>query len=110
MTWGKLTHAINAAAEELSDKMERSYNDAQVQAHRSKFHKEWLSTNETIDDLCQRSRDLRTGLRETAEDAMFLKMFGEGLKTKLTLHSLAISADFDEVVSRVSQMSEVQGK
>jgi hypothetical protein len=103
--------AISATAEELWEKMEqRLYNDTQVQAQRSKFHTARLGTNETIEDFAQRIRDLGTGLPEAAEDSMLLQRFREGLTTTLKLQSLAISAGFDEVVSRVSQMSEVQGK
>jgi hypothetical protein len=47
---------------------------------------------------------------ETAIDSMLLQRFREGLTTTLKLQSLSISAGFDEVVSRVSQISEVQRK
>jgi hypothetical protein len=106
-----LGDSISATAVELWEKMEkRLYNDAQVQAQRSKFHTARLGTNETIEDFPQRIRDLGTGLPEAAEYSMILQRFREGLTTTLKLQSLAISAGFDEVVSRVSQMSEVQGK
>jgi hypothetical protein len=88
----------------------RFYNDEQVQAQRSKFHTAKLGPDETVEDFAQRIRGLGTGLPEAADDAMLLQRFREGLPAMLKLQSLAISSGFDEVVSRVSQMSKVQLK
>jgi hypothetical protein len=98
---------MNATADELWDKMQRRlYSEGQVQAQHSRLHTVKLGADETIEDFSQRIRDLGTGLSEAAEDAMLRQSFRESVITTLKLHFLAISAGFDEVVSRLSQMSE----
>jgi phosphoserine phosphatase len=97
--------SVDATAQELWDRMEaRLYKDAQVQAQRSKLYTENLGPDDTIEDFAQRIRDLGEGLPEAADDAMLLQRFCEGLPAMLKLQSWAISAGFDEVVSRVSQI------
>jgi hypothetical protein len=80
------------------------------QSQRLKFHTAELGSEETIEDFAQRIRDLGSGHPEAADDAMMLQRFRKGLKTTLKIQSLAISAGFDEVVSRASQMSEAQSE
>jgi hypothetical protein len=77
---------MNTTDEELRDKMERRiYDDAQVQAQRSKCPTAKLGAEETTEGFAQRIRDLGTGLPAAAKDSMVLQRFREGLLTTLKL-------------------------
>jgi hypothetical protein len=98
----------DASAQKLWDLMQRRlYNTAQVQSQRARFTSATMKRDETIGEFAERLRELACGLPETTTDAVLLQRLRDGLPSDLKVSALAVSGEFDEVVSQVGQIADV---
>jgi hypothetical protein len=105
-------HQVAAAnprtdADVLWDLMRRRlYNTAQVQSQRARFTSARMARDESVGQYAERLRELACGLPETLSDEMLLQRFRDGLSNNLKISALAVTGEFDAVVSQVEQISD----
>jgi Retrotransposon gag protein len=97
----------NASAQTLWDlKRGRLYNTAQVQSQRAKFASATMKKDETVEEFAERLPQLACGLPETTTDDVLLQRLRNGLPSALKVNALAVTGEFDTVVSQVGQIAD----
>jgi hypothetical protein len=92
----------NAIAQTLWDLMQgRLYNTAQVQSQRARFTSTTMKKDVTEEKIVDRLRQLACGLFETTTDDVLFQRLRDGLPCALKVNALAVTGEFDTVVSQV---------
>jgi hypothetical protein len=76
------------------------YNTAQVQSQRARFTSATIKNDEAVEEFAERLRQLACGL---SDDVLLLM---DGLPSALKVNALAMTGDFDTVVSQVGQIAD----
>jgi hypothetical protein len=98
----------DASAQKLWDLMQRRpYSTAQVLSQHARFTSATMKRDETVEEFAERLRELACGLPETTTDGVLLQRQRDGLPSSLKVSALAVSGEFDEVVSQVGQIADV---
>jgi Retrotransposon gag protein len=97
----------NASAQTLWDLMQgRLYNTAQVQSQPARLACATMKKDEYVEEFAERLRQLACGMPETTTDDVLLQMLRDGLPSALKVNTLAVTGEFDTVVSQVGQIAE----
>jgi hypothetical protein len=97
----------NASAQTLWDLMQgRLFNTAQVQSQRARFTSATMKKEETVEEFAERLRQLACGLQKTTTDDVLLQRLRDGRPKALKVNALAVTGEFDTVVSQVGQISD----
>jgi Retrotransposon gag protein len=96
----------NASAQTMWDLMKGSlYYTAQVQSKRARFTSATMKKDENVEEFAERLRQLSCGLPETTTDDVLLQRLRDGLPSALKVNALAVTGEFDTVVSHVGQIA-----
>jgi Retrotransposon gag protein len=97
----------DANAQKLWDLMQgRLYNAAQVQSQRARFTSVVMKRDETVEEFAERLRQLACGLPGTTRDEVLLQRLRDGLPSALKVNALAVTGEFDAVVSQMGQIAD----
>jgi Retrotransposon gag protein len=96
----------NASAQTLRDLMKgRLNNTAQVKRQRARFTSATMKKDEYVEEFAERLRQLACGLPETTTNDVLLQRLRDGLPSALKFNALAVTGEFDTVVSQVRQIA-----
>jgi Retrotransposon gag protein len=97
----------NASVQIMWDLMQgRLYNTAQVQSQCARFTSAAMKKDETVEEFAERLRQLACGLPEMTTDDVLLQRLRDGLPSALKVNTLAVTEEFDTVVSQVGQIAD----
>jgi Retrotransposon gag protein len=92
----------NASAQTLWDLMKgRLHNTGQVQSQPAWFTSATMKKDKSVEEFAERLRQLACGLPETTTDDMLFQRLRDGLPSALKVNALAVTGEFDTVVSQV---------
>jgi hypothetical protein len=81
-------------------------NIAQVQSQRARFTSATMKKDEYVEEFAERLRQLACGLPETTTDDVLLHRLMDGPSSALKFNALAVTGEFDTVVSQVGQIAD----
>jgi hypothetical protein len=65
-----------------------------------------MKKDESVEEFAERLRQLACELPETTTDDVLLQRLRDGLPSALKVNALAVTRDFDTVVSQVGQIAD----
>jgi hypothetical protein len=95
----------NASAQTLWELMKGRLYKA-VKSQRARFTSATMKKDGTVEEIPERLRQLACGLPETTTDYVLLLRLRDGLPSALQVNELALTGEFDTVVSQVGQISD----
>jgi hypothetical protein len=77
-----------------------------VQSQRARFTSATMRKDESVEEFAERLRQLACGLPVTTTDDVLLQRLRDGLPSALKVDALAVTGEFDNVVSQVGQIAD----